>query len=169
MRPGQAGQCQAVGVKLQWRRGRKRWIPAVPVKGRLWLDAGARRAVLDRKQVGRPLASLFEHGGGSPGLCLQPACWACAGATAQLLCQSGALHAGRQLRQPLLLQSLFAAGILQTTGDFSAQDAVILCAEDGTELGRGLVNYSCSEVNQVKVLLALELHMHAALPAKLAL
>ena len=32
-----------------------------------------------------------------------------------------------------------------------AQDAVVLCSQDGTELGRGLVNYSCEEVNKVKV------------------
>ena len=37
-------------------RGRKRWIPAVPVKGELWLDAGAHRAVLDRSR------SLFSAG-----------------------------------------------------------------------------------------------------------
>ena len=37
-------------------RGRKRWIPAVPVKGQLWLDAGAQRAVLDRSR------SLFSAG-----------------------------------------------------------------------------------------------------------
>ncbi|KAK9786300.1 hypothetical protein WJX73_008025 [Symbiochloris irregularis] len=37
-------------------RGRKRWIPAVPIKGELWLDHGAHRAVLDRSQ------SLFSAG-----------------------------------------------------------------------------------------------------------
>ena len=37
-------------------RGRKRWIPAVPVKGQLRLDAGAHRAVLDRSR------SLFSAG-----------------------------------------------------------------------------------------------------------
>lgn len=37
-------------------RGRKRWILSVPVRGEVWLDEGARRAVQDRKK------SLFSAG-----------------------------------------------------------------------------------------------------------
>lgn len=47
--------CQTTTVSAVG-RGRKRWIPAVPVKGQLWLDAGAQRAVLDRSR------SLFSAG-----------------------------------------------------------------------------------------------------------
>ena len=38
------------------RRGRKRWILSVPVRGAVWLDEGARVAVQDRKK------SLFSAG-----------------------------------------------------------------------------------------------------------
>lgn len=70
----------------------------MPVKGRLWLDTGAQKAVVDRTQ------------------------------------------------------SLLAAGLLRASGDFMAQDAVVLCSQDGTELARGLVNYSREEVEKIKVL-----------------
>lgn len=40
---------------------------------------------------------------------------------------------------------------LQVSGDFEAQDAVRLCDEDGVEIGRGLVNYSSHELDEVKV------------------
>ena len=69
----------------------------MPVKGRLWLDAGAQKAVCDRTQ------------------------------------------------------SLLAAGLLRASGDFLAQDAVVLCSQEGTELARGLVNYSREEVEKIKV------------------
>ena len=69
----------------------------MPVKGRLWLDAGAQKAVCDRTQ------------------------------------------------------SLLAAGLLRASGDFLAQDAVVLCSQEGTELARGLVNYSREEVDKIKV------------------
>lgn len=38
------------------RRGRKRWILSVPVRGEVWLDGGALAAVQDRKK------SLFSAG-----------------------------------------------------------------------------------------------------------
>ncbi|KAL4443699.1 hypothetical protein ABPG75_011436 [Micractinium tetrahymenae] len=77
-------------------RGRKRWILSVPVRGEVWLDEGARRAVQDRKK------------------------------------------------------SLFSAGIVHTTGDFEAQDAVRLCTSQGEEFARALINYSHEEVAKVQ-------------------
>ncbi|MBE9047808.1 glutamate 5-kinase [Pleurocapsales cyanobacterium LEGE 10410] len=46
--------------------------------------------------------------------------------------------------------SLLPAGIIAVTGEFSASDAVQLCNREGIELGRGLVNYSSSEIEQIK-------------------
>ena len=48
-------------------------------------------------------------------------------------------------------KSLFSAGIRKVVGEFSAQDAVHICEPDGTEFGRGLINYSSDEVEMVKV------------------
>ncbi len=47
-------------------------------------------------------------------------------------------------------KSLLPAGIVAVEGEFSATDAVQLCNQDGMELGRGLVNYSNSEIEQIK-------------------
>ncbi|MEB3312140.1 MAG: glutamate 5-kinase [Snowella sp.] len=47
-------------------------------------------------------------------------------------------------------KSLLAAGITQVSGDFSATDAVQLCDRQGKEIGRGLVNYSSTEIAQIK-------------------
>ena len=46
--------------------------------------------------------------------------------------------------------SLLPAGIIAVVGKFSASDAVQLCNKDGIELGRGLVNYNSSEIEQIK-------------------
>ena len=46
--------------------------------------------------------------------------------------------------------SLLPAGIIALEGDFFASDAVQLCNKEGMELGRGLVNYSSSEIKQIK-------------------
>lgn len=48
-------------------------------------------------------------------------------------------------------KSLFAAGILKITGDFAAQDAVVLCDSNGYEFARGLCNYTLKEVQKVQV------------------
>ena len=48
-------------------------------------------------------------------------------------------------------KSLFSAGLVGVTGDFSAQDAVQLCDAAGREFGRGLCNYSAAEVERIKV------------------
>ena len=45
-------------------------------------------------------------------------------------------------------KSLLPAGILAVEGQFSASDAVQLCDRQGTELGRGLVNYNSQEIKQ---------------------
>ncbi|MEL7523055.1 MAG: PUA domain-containing protein, partial [Cyanobacteria bacterium J06553_1] len=42
------------------------------------------------------------------------------------------------------------AGIVEVEGEFSATDAVQLCDREGLELGRGLVNYSNAEIEQIK-------------------
>lgn len=47
-------------------------------------------------------------------------------------------------------KSLLPAGITKIEGDFVASDAVQLCDGEGVELGRGLVNYSSTEINQIK-------------------
>lgn len=90
------GCCGLTGM-LPCRRGRKRWILSVPVRGAVRMDAGAVRAVEARGK------------------------------------------------------SLFSAGLVGVTGDFSAQDAVQLCDAAGRELGRGLCNYSAAEVERIKV------------------
>lgn len=47
-------------------------------------------------------------------------------------------------------KSLLPAGIISVAGEFSISDAVKLCSEEGVELGRGLVNYNSSEIEQIK-------------------
>jgi glutamate 5-kinase len=46
--------------------------------------------------------------------------------------------------------SLLPAGIIAVEGEFSTSDAVKLCNQEGVELGRGLVNYNSSEIEQIK-------------------
>ena len=47
-------------------------------------------------------------------------------------------------------KSLLPAGIVRVEGEFLATDAVQLCDRAGVELGRGLVNYSKSEIERIK-------------------
>ncbi len=47
-------------------------------------------------------------------------------------------------------KSLLPAGITSVEGEFSTSDAVRLCNSEGMELGRGLVNYNSSEIDQIK-------------------
>ncbi|BAU66956.1 glutamate 5-kinase [Stanieria sp. NIES-3757] len=47
-------------------------------------------------------------------------------------------------------KSLLPAGITKLEGDFVASDAVQLCDGEGREIGRGLVNYSSTEITQIK-------------------
>ncbi|MGL5080881.1 MAG: glutamate 5-kinase [Microcoleaceae cyanobacterium] len=47
-------------------------------------------------------------------------------------------------------KSLLAAGITQVEGRFQVQDAVQLCDPNGSEIARGLVNYSSLELEQIK-------------------
>ncbi len=47
-------------------------------------------------------------------------------------------------------KSLLAAGIAAVEGTFEAQDAVILCDRAANEVARGLVNYSSTELAQIK-------------------
>ena len=64
----------------------------------------------------------------------------------ELWLDTGAVSAVRDQKK-----SLFAAGILKITGDFAAQDAVVLCDSNGYEFARGLCNYTQAEVHKVQV------------------
>ena len=45
--------------------------------------------------------------------------------------------------------SLLPAGVTEVVGAFGDGDAVELCRPDGTVIGRGLVNYSSSELPEL--------------------
>ncbi|WP_414551840.1 glutamate 5-kinase [Anabaena sp. CCY 0017] len=47
-------------------------------------------------------------------------------------------------------KSLLAAGIKSVSGEFDAQEAVQLCDHHGTEIARGLVNYSSDELQKIR-------------------
>jgi glutamate 5-kinase len=47
-------------------------------------------------------------------------------------------------------KSLLAAGIINLDGEFSVSEAVSLCDNEGKEIARGIVNYSSSEIEQIK-------------------
>ena len=46
-------------------------------------------------------------------------------------------------------KSLLPAGITEVEGEFSAQDAVLLCDQNGQEIARGLVNYSDEDLRKI--------------------
>ena len=46
-------------------------------------------------------------------------------------------------------KSLLPAGITEVEGEFSAQDAVLLCDAGGQEIARGLVNYSDEDLRKI--------------------
>ena len=46
-------------------------------------------------------------------------------------------------------KSLLPAGITEVEGEFTAQDAVLLCDPSGQEIARGLVNYSDEELRKI--------------------
>lgn len=58
----------------------------------------------------------------------------------------GAVHAVRRRGK-----SLFSAGIVRVTGDFNAQDCVLLCDAEGNPFAQGLTNYSSSDISNIKV------------------
>lgn len=47
-------------------------------------------------------------------------------------------------------KSLLAAGITRVEGEFSTSEAVQLCDGDGKEIARGIINYSSTEIEQIK-------------------
>ncbi len=47
-------------------------------------------------------------------------------------------------------KSLLAAGVVDVEGDFTASDAVDLIDSQGQEIGKGIVNYSSSELKEIK-------------------
>ena len=46
-------------------------------------------------------------------------------------------------------KSLFPAGVAAVEGEWEAQDAVLLCAPDGTEVARALINYSAADCRRL--------------------
>jgi len=63
----------------------------------------------------------------------------------KLYLDSGAVQAISQKGK-----SLLPAGITAVEGNFGAADAVQLCDQQGQEIARGIVNYSSSEIEQIK-------------------
>ncbi|MGK7876773.1 MAG: glutamate 5-kinase [Xenococcaceae cyanobacterium] len=47
-------------------------------------------------------------------------------------------------------KSLLAAGIIRVEGEFPPSEAVQLCNAEGKEIARGIVNYSSTEIEQIK-------------------
>jgi glutamate 5-kinase len=47
-------------------------------------------------------------------------------------------------------KSLLPAGIARVEGEFEATDAVQLCDASGTEIARGITNYSSSELDRIQ-------------------
>ena len=47
-------------------------------------------------------------------------------------------------------KSLLAAGITHIEGDFHSSDAVKLCDSSGSEIARGIVNYSSTELQKIR-------------------
>jgi glutamate 5-kinase len=45
---------------------------------------------------------------------------------------------------------LLAAGITGIEGNFNSSEAVQLCDSNGTEIARGLVNYSSTELQKIR-------------------
>lgn len=93
---------------------------------------------------GEPLGTQFEPH-------LQPSSarkrWIAYGLipSGKLYLDSGAVKAISQSGK-----SLLAAGINGVEGEFYAQEAVQLCDQSGTEIARGLVNYSSVELRQIQ-------------------
>jgi len=47
-------------------------------------------------------------------------------------------------------KSLLPAGIIKIEGDFSAEDAVLICDQQGVEIARGIVNYKSEDLSKIK-------------------
>ena len=58
---------------------------------------------------------------------------------------TGAVHAIQQAGR-----SLLAIGILEVSGDFRKGDVVVIRSQQGTEIARGLTNYSTAELQKIK-------------------
>lgn len=63
----------------------------------------------------------------------------------KLVLDDGAVSAIRQAGK-----SLLAAGIVEVQGEFEPQNAVRLCDRAGTEIARGIVNYSSEELQKIR-------------------
>lgn len=46
-------------------------------------------------------------------------------------------------------KSLLAAGITRIEGSFAAQDAVVICTDNGKDIARGIVNYNAGELQRI--------------------
>jgi glutamate 5-kinase len=67
------------------------------------------------------------------------------------LAPSGHLHLDRGASTAIVNggKSLLAAGITHIEGNFDAQDAVVICADDGTDIARGIVNYNAADLQRI--------------------
>ena len=59
---------------------------------------------------------------------------------------SGAVNAVRHRAK-----SLFSAGIVRVSGNFGAQDCLLLCDAEGNAFAQGLSNYSSDDILRLKV------------------
>ena len=62
----------------------------------------------------------------------------------RLILDEGAVKALRDQRK-----SLLPIGVFEVAGEFERGEAVVCCGPDGTEIARGLVNYSASESRRI--------------------
>jgi glutamate 5-kinase len=65
--------------------------------------------------------------------------------TGKLFLDEGAVTAIRQAGR-----SLLPAGIIQIEGDFDREEAVRICDRSGTEIARGLVNYTSEDLQKIR-------------------
>lgn len=67
------------------------------------------------------------------------------------LAPSGRIHLDRGATQAILKRgkSLLAAGITHLDGNFEGQDAVVICDDSGTDIARGIVNYSAADLQLI--------------------
>lgn len=119
---------------------------------RIATSAGVRTAIAEGKRPenilkilqGEPLGTQFEA---QPRPMNARKRWIANGLipAGKLVLDAGAVKAICQAGK-----SLLAAGILQVSGEFQPSDAVQLCDPLGKEIARGLVNYSSTELKQIR-------------------
>jgi glutamate 5-kinase len=119
---------------------------------RIATSSGVRTVITDGKQpqnllkilAGEPLGTQFKP---QPRPINARKRWIAHGLVplGKLYLDAGAVHAIREQGR-----SLLAAGIQAVDGAFQAQEAVQLCDRDGHEVARGIVNYSSTDLQQIR-------------------